>query len=760
MSYLPSQMLKKEFRLPMVPGSTCGEEMLRRNYHRTHVTGAKSDCGTKFGDVPQDFTVENRGITLPAPSGALAGATAQGGVTGSTGFGSGNEEDLSGHVCRFYGFTIEPVMESPKEVERVRKITIQYYLEDGTMSVTEPKEDNNGIAYNIRIKRHLVPLPNGATITLDNLKVGEPISFYGQTYLIYDADGFTREFFKSKGVALPPAGKVPMDAFAAGKKRAPRAHDVPSIASTSPLNIMLTPEQVRATQQFLAHDREVLRCDCTFDDTEKLYGVKHYLTLYYFLSDGSIALVEKETQNSGRDPFPNFFRRQKIAIPTDPSGKFDSSSLGSVAFKEDKNTVYYSDKDIRIGNVLHLYNRDVLIHGYNQYTKEYLEKTFGVTNHEVIPGAVPPPFVPPGSIHRQLTEEERAEAKKKKSEEIRRRRLDDSTVKYLASMENHIYEDEIRRFVITVYPANNTIAIYEPIIRNSGIVGGKFLSQQPVMHANGKRPVCLDDFEVGGLVYLNCHPFRLLASNEGSPSYSDIDADDLTQEELLKIIFKLQAMLLSSQTGLAEAFAKADINHPNGLDINEVHNIFSRPNMGITEKEMRAVIRYYSAKGHPYVAYEELIADVLKEGSRVASDDRPWYEIYEEIHRKEEGTLSAAADTAPQLSEEELREVKLASEAAKELMELYDQRRQLFVKELRTIVDYASDSLIGVDEFKRCIRQKLEIRSISDEQLNALCSKLFTPSFERITFEEMHRLLKGTSSLKHNFKEIIAETSS
>ena len=46
-------------------------------------------------------------------------------------------------------------------------------------------------------------------------------------------------------------------------------------------------------------------------------------------------------------------------------------------------------------------------------------------------------------------------------------------------------EDEMRRFVIQFYPADDSIAIYEPAIRNSGIMGGKFLSRSTHKKADG-----------------------------------------------------------------------------------------------------------------------------------------------------------------------------------------------------------------------------------------------------------------------------------
>jgi len=48
-------------------------------------------------------------------------------------------------VLRWFGYFREAVTESAKEQYRIRRITILYYLEDDTLEVTEPKQENSGI---------------------------------------------------------------------------------------------------------------------------------------------------------------------------------------------------------------------------------------------------------------------------------------------------------------------------------------------------------------------------------------------------------------------------------------------------------------------------------------------------------------------------------------------------------------------------------------------------------------------------------------
>ena len=48
-------------------------------------------------------------------------------------------------VLRFFGYFQEHVNEDPAANSRVRKVVFLYYLEDDTMQISEPKQDNSGL---------------------------------------------------------------------------------------------------------------------------------------------------------------------------------------------------------------------------------------------------------------------------------------------------------------------------------------------------------------------------------------------------------------------------------------------------------------------------------------------------------------------------------------------------------------------------------------------------------------------------------------
>lgn len=62
--------------------------------------------------------------------------------------------------------------------------------------------------------------------------------------------------------------------------------------------------KVNSEKQFLENDRKVLKFFSTFE------GVPHII--HFFLADDTIEIREVALPNSGKDPFPVTFRRQKL----------------------------------------------------------------------------------------------------------------------------------------------------------------------------------------------------------------------------------------------------------------------------------------------------------------------------------------------------------------------------------------------------------------------------------------------------------------
>lgn len=753
--------MKKTFQLPLVPGTTCGEELLRRNYRRAQLFGHKHEKSAKSDAIPIDYSStlgvsrSINGSNSPLKGGQRSnlGTHASGSMTAAQ--QSGNAPaDLERQVLRFFGFFRESVAESNVERERIRKITIQYFLEDHTLSVSEPRQDNAGMPQGTMVKRHVVPTPSGeGSITFNMLNVGETVSFYGRTYYLVDADAFTRGFLESIGCEVPEAIPYPDDAHTALRTRPAKTNTVRSIAST------YTSGQARAAKQFFDNDGNVLRCDAIWDDTKALHGTLHRLVLYYFLADNTIQVVEKASANDGKDPFPSFIKRQKINKPK--GNKFENLNCSLTFQGKDAGNTYYTEEDLVIGNTLSLFGRNIKIIDYDQHTRDHLRLNLGVTDYtpqaeqyKVLPKAkvvhTPPPHNGFGSEEDSLSTWNKLEGKAPRKDDTKFNQYGNSVVKFSVKLDNGIVTDEARRFVLSCFLADDTVAVFEPVQRNSGMVGGKFLQRQKVRNpATGKNYVP-SDFFVGASVVMNSFHFKVLATDERSMSYMEQNSSSFPKSNINSIAHKIQAMLMSSQTGLGDAFYTADKDGNGALDYKEMVAMMRDLGLELSEQEVLTVLRYFDRNGDAYISYEEFVSRMMPEGSTIGQDDRDWKTIHSEMVNEEHDKLSTHDKVALQKAKVE---TTTAAYGARAFMEAYNNRRALFHQEFKFICDYSWDEKISEKEFRTCVVDKLHL-DLNDAQVDALCAKLFPSGARRVTYEEFIRLINSNSNRDYNLKQI------
>lgn len=81
-------------------------------------------------------------------------------------------------------------------------------------------------------------------------------------------------------------------------------------------------------------------------------------------------------------------------------------------------------------------------------------------------------------------------------------------------------EDVDRRFIISFYLADDTISIYEPAQKNSGIIPGKFLHRRKYKNVDkADRFICPSDLAVGGDCKINGQSFHILSMDEYTTNY-------------------------------------------------------------------------------------------------------------------------------------------------------------------------------------------------------------------------------------------------
>ena len=88
--------------------------------------------------------------------------------------------------------------------------------------------------------------------------------------------------------------------------------------------------------------------------------------------------------------------------------------------------------------------------------------------------------------------------------------------------------------------ADDTISIYEPPCRNSGIQGGKFLSREPAPKIPGtKKPYAASDMYIGAKLYLHDRLFELLRADEWTMKWMEEHKDAFPLSDYNKVTQKV-----------------------------------------------------------------------------------------------------------------------------------------------------------------------------------------------------------------------------
>lgn len=250
-------------------------------------------------------------------------------------------------------------------------------------------------------------------------------------------------------------------------------------------------------KQFLENDRRVLRFYSVWDDRTSVFGDLRHMVVHYYLSDDTIEIKESIPANSGRESNTLFLRRCRL--PKRP--KVNSWSSSEV------NSEFFTDADLMIGSVIHLYGRPFVICDCDEFTKQYYRENYDfnmfdpVAMSEFQDDAAQIPFfdtaglpnaAPAGEQTAMLIGESQG-----KKDFRKMMSFDGVTLRYLGSLVSNKQVDRDRKFVISFHLADDTISIFEPKARNSGILGGKFLENRKMKKPKSNDYFSSKDFHIG-----------------------------------------------------------------------------------------------------------------------------------------------------------------------------------------------------------------------------------------------------------------------
>jgi len=91
---------------------------------------------------------------------------------------------------------------------------------------------------------------------------------------------------------------------------------------------------------------------------------------------------------------------------------------------------------------------------------------------------------------------------------------------FTARFNTQVPEDVDRRFIISYYLADDSISIFEPAQKNSGIVEGKFLERNKYKNRwNSEKFITPSDIAIGGDIMINSYSFHILSADDYTTKY-------------------------------------------------------------------------------------------------------------------------------------------------------------------------------------------------------------------------------------------------
>ncbi|EFJ42453.1 hypothetical protein VOLCADRAFT_107251 [Volvox carteri f. nagariensis] len=512
-----------------------------------------------------------------AVQGSALQREAQGGPRESAGSGSGTVAAMAGiggpparvpnwitydrKVLGFGAYFQEDVPYSALESWRIRRVTVKYYLENDQVEIVEVREPNSGLPQGILLKRHSAVKGDGSPLRWPDLRVGGQLVLYRRTYHLVSADAATRTFYSEHGQDQQPDEAYPEGPYDQHRK------DVPRQLAASPRGAAALFRQMRKGGRPSAEEEErdgaVLRFLAAWDTTGHLFGGVLAFALTYHVADGTIEVREVNRRNSGRDPFPLLLRRSRLpkVVPPVHGRPMSPETRRQLAI------TYYDWRDLHLGATVNVYGRKMMLYDCDDGTLTWLKKYVPGLKPEqltAIPVDLdpfgpkrPPLHIPPNLSGIGSEEDSLQNVLRLVPRPVGRCSYDD----YVAKCDKVLRfsavmvplgpgrplvgpHDAERSFIVSLYPVDGTLSIFEPRQVNSGMEQGTFLERTRVPNpANGGQPYTETDMQVGCVLEVYGRGFQLLEADTVTLEYMEDQSYRFPWADYEKVFSKLTTWL-------------------------------------------------------------------------------------------------------------------------------------------------------------------------------------------------------------------------
>ena len=467
----------------------------------------------------------------------------------------------------------------------------------------------------------------------EDLRVGMDLNVYGRIFRITNANPFTRDYYKKTyGVTLSdslPTPRNKIDHMRMGQgvhDWAQQNKDRNGYFGREDNDVKRYMEAQRGredrvhadapggTRRFLHNHGQILRFNLFWVD-EKIYGDEKRFHLNLYLEDNTIEVLYAGNRN-GYDPFKALIKRSRVPMP-------ETVLLGARAWRgvnENKNR-YIEPADLRVGNVIEILKRKMIIYDCTPATYAYYEEKHGVNMRpnrkslselkrpeKELAKNTPPEYWLKGIS----TEEETLETWKKlrprplKRDERKLVKYEGKILKYKAVFTKPKYvPDRLREFIICYYLSDDTVRVFEVPQLNTGVTGGKFANRAKRRNPDTGKYFTPDDFDIGKTITINTFEFTLQSCDKFTGEYKSGTYTLHKTMGVEEVERTLRDKVAKAAVNIRKSFRKADKDFSGYIDYDEFRIMLEEMGIYMTDTDLITLMRKYDGDGQGEISYAE-----------------------------------------------------------------------------------------------------------------------------------------------------------
>ena len=617
-------------------------------------------------------------------------------------------DGLDGSVLRFYAFAKHSAYSGGRDVDLVREFVILYYLVDDTVSIFEPKVPNSGMNQGVFLKRSRID-----TFDIAGVQIGENVTIHGHEFRILDADKFTRDYYLSEGKRLFEPMALPGTKASSNTENSQVQGHVKLESLGKSIHV-----DSRKEMQYLENDKKV----CRFFAVLREDAEARFFIIFFFLADGSVEIREKVEPNSGRHGCSLFFRRGKLDSYGDPCSK-ERPALDLGAFN--------------VGSEINLCFKKFFLFDADSFTRDWFASRLKIVlrskidvqmepSEKVVRNLEQPEYTGFGSWEDSLGSVQHLCPKQPKRDAAKMFFNEGKVLRFKCRFESPKMEDRDRRFVLSFHLGDDQVSIHEPCVRNSGILGGRFLEKGVYLNELTKEILSQKDLKIGNVIEI---AGRRLVLEECDSFTSRFFEPSLGCAEegrsILPIANEVQRKLVQLMPKIHDTFRRVDKDGTDRITVDKFREILQQFGFVLSADDCLQLMRIFDANQNGLISYQEFCDALSRENLGLPSE----FVSMDDYKKRTTTSLENQSENA------------LRTKAGKHLTEVLHARSTLsqrLMKELGTLSNQSK--FINSDILKRAL-DNLGIR-ISQADLERIIDLAKKPEESHQAFDHFEFLKK------------------